>query len=35
MMNERTNAGYRIIDSIHVGTKEFVLGVHQKIETCM
>lgn len=31
-MNERTNAGYRIIDSIHVGTKEFVLGVNQKIE---
>lgn len=32
MMNERTNAGYRIIDSIHVGTKEFVLGVNEKIE---
>ena len=27
-MNIRTNANYIITDSIHIGNKEFVLGVH-------
>lgn len=27
-MNMRINAGYIITDSVHVGTTEFVLGVH-------
>lgn len=27
-MNIRTNAGYIITDSVHVGRTEFVLGVH-------
>jgi len=30
-MNVRTNIGYIITDSIHVGEAEFVLGVHQTI----
>ena len=30
-MEERTNAGYRITDRIHVGESEFVLGVHMNV----
>ena len=29
-MNIRTNAGYIITDSIHIGETEFVIGVHEK-----
>lgn len=29
-MEQRTNIGYRITDTIHVGNAEFVLGVHEK-----
>ena len=29
-MNERQNAGYTIIDTIHIGDIEFVLGEHPK-----
>jgi hypothetical protein len=28
-MEQRTNIGYRITDTIHVGNAEFVLGVHE------
>lgn len=28
-MSQRTNAGYIITDSVHVGDTEFVLGVSQ------
>lgn len=28
-MEQRTNIGYKITDTIHVGNAEFVLGVHE------
>jgi len=29
-MNQRTNIGYKIIDSIHIGNTEFVIGYNKK-----
>lgn len=29
-MNQRSNIGYKIIDSIHIGSTEFVIGYNQK-----
>ena len=29
-MSERTNVGYMITDSVHIGNAEFVIGVNEK-----